>query len=307
MATDYPPILLFAYTRPDHLQRTVQTLAQNHGADKHPLFVFSDGPRSEQDLSAVEEVRRLAAGISGFNSVQVIASEHNKGLAASIIGGVSQLLEQWDSVIVLEDDMETSPYFLQYMREGLQRYRDEPRVYSIHGYCYPISGDSIKGDSFFIRGTDCWGWATWASAWEAFESDAGKLLQQLRTRGLVDQFDHDGAFPFSRMLARQQRGEVDSWAIRWNASVFLRDGLTLNPKYSLVRNIGLDGSGEHCEELDSYEAAVSKRPLKVDVEKLEPDPEAHRQISQFLALQSGTLWRFKRWFRRITFVDRFGK
>jgi hypothetical protein len=281
----FSPILLFAFNRPEHLKSTILALKENVGAIDHPLFIYCDGPKSIKDKPAVEAVRAVARATEGFQKVTCIESETNKGLAHSIIEGVSKSLEQHESVIVLEDDMLTSRFFLQYMREGLANYRNEPRIYSIHGYNYPANFDCINSESFFKRGADCWGWATWSRAWKAFEPDAGKLLAELRSRQLIDEFDYNGAYPFSLMLKRQAKSEIDSWAIRWNASVFLVDGLTLNPKMSLVKNIGLDGSGVHCIESDGFDTELSDGPVSVDAGSIKDSREAHNVIANYLRKQ----------------------
>jgi hypothetical protein len=281
----FSPILLFAFNRPEHLQSTILALQENVGAIDHPLFIYCDGPKSIKDKPAVEAVRAIARTTEGFQKVTCIESEGNKGLANSIIEGVSKSLEQHDSVIVLEDDMLTSRFFLQYMREALANYRNEPRVYSIHGYNYPANFDSINSESFFKRGADCWGWATWSRAWKVFEPDAEKLLAELRSRQLIEEFDYNGAYPFSLMLKRQAKSEIDSWAIRWNASVFLEGGLTLNPKKSLVKNIGLDGSGVHCIQSDGFDTEIFDGPVSVDAGSIKDNIAARNVIADYLSKQ----------------------
>jgi hypothetical protein len=287
MKVHYPPILLFAYNRLEHLRLTVDSLKRNKGASDHTLLIYCDGPKSSADNRAVEAVRKEARAVEGFKSVTCIESKVNRGLANSIISGVSDTLEKCDSVIVLEDDMVTSPFFLKYMREALSLYRDDPRVFSVHGYNYPANFDAVEGESFFKRGADCWGWATWANAWKTFEKDARKLLSDLRSQKLIEEFDYGGAYPFSTMLKRQARGKIDSWAIRWNASVFLQNGLTLNPKKSLVKNVGLDGSGVHCIESDNFDTEVSDKPISVYCGPVENNREAFIAIAAYLEEQSG--------------------
>ena len=103
--------------------------------------------------------------------------EKKFGLAKSIIDGVGKVLDLHEKIIVLEDDLVTSPYFISFMNEALIMYKDEPKVASIHGYIYPIEG---LPDSFFIKGADCWGWATWQEKWKIFETDGKKLLNELK-------------------------------------------------------------------------------------------------------------------------------
>ena len=206
-------------------------------------------------------MRDWLSTIKGFKSVSVVLRPANLGLAKSIIGGVTELVERHGRVIVLEDDMVTSRYFLRYMNETLDLYEDQEEVASIHGYTYPL-GQAMP-DTFFLRGADCWGWATWRRAWSLFEADGQKLLAEIRRRELSHAFDYEGAVGNTEMLQMQIEGRNNSWAIRWHASAFLAGKLTLYPGKSLVCNIGNDGSGEHCGVTDRYRVRPSHTPVRV--------------------------------------------
>lgn len=255
------PIALFTYNRPEHTTLTVDALKRNRLADQSELFIFSDGPRDEADAVQVALVRNYLKGITGFKEIAIIERDRNLGLAQSIITGVTEIVGRYGSVIVLEDDMVTSPYFLQYMNEGLVCYRDDDDVISIHGYLYPLRGR--LPETFFLRGADCWGWATWQRGWKLFEPDGRKLLDELRARELTRRFDFDGAYNYTHMLEEQVAGKNNSWAIRWYASAFLRDKVTLYPGRSLVHNTGMDASGTHCEESDDYRTELSQVAVQV--------------------------------------------
>jgi hypothetical protein len=238
------PIALFAYKRLGQLRRTVQSLLTNPEASASELYVFCDGAKDDVDLSAVSEVREFAANIKGFRSVSVVLRHKNVGLARNIIDGVSKVTELHGRAIVIEDDLLLSQYFLRYMNDGLNLYSDDERVISIHGYVYPVQ--QALPEAFFLRGADCWGWATWRRGWALFNPDGQALLDELRRLNLTKAFDFNGAYSYSQMLEGQINGKNDSWAIRWYASAFLADKLTLYPGRSLVHNIGNDGSGTHC-------------------------------------------------------------
>lgn len=257
----YPPIILFAYRRPEHLRRCVESLAANPEAAECNLTVYSDAPASAGDRKAVMEVREYLRTIAGFAGVEIIEQERHLGLAGSVIGGVDRALAENESVVVLEDDLEFSPCFLRYMFQALELYRDNPRVMEIHGFT-PVDG-SACGGTMFLRGADCWGWATWRRAWRNFEPDSLKLLARF-TPSSRREFDLGGAFPYYRMLEEQAAGKIDSWAIRWHASAFLAGGLTLYPGKSLVRNIGFDGTGTH--QGSSWEGMVEITAEPVDLQ-----------------------------------------
>jgi len=256
------PIALFAYNRPVHLRRTIEALLRNAQARQSDLFVFSDAAKSSGIAAEVDEVRRYIEHITGFASVHVVQREENLGLARSIIDGVSQLCNEYGRVIVVEDDLVTSPHFLRYMNEGLDLYANDEQVISVHGYVYPVK--SALPETFFLCGADCWGWATWKRGWDLFEYDGRVLLRELQERDLSHRFDFDGAYPFTEMLRDQIAGKNDSWAIRWNASAFLKHKLTLYPGRSLVLNIGLDGTGTHPAETKEFSGAVADSRVAVE-------------------------------------------
>jgi hypothetical protein len=193
---------------------------------------------------------------------------------------VTSVCNEYGRAIVLEDDLVTSRWFLTYMNSALDLYADDPRVASIHGYCYPVT--QTLPETFFLRGADCWGWATWSRAWRTFEPDGARLLEALSERKLLRAFDLDGNYAFSEMLRRQIAGKNDSWAVRWHASCFLADMLTLYPGRSLIQNIGNDSSGTHCEQSDEYMAEVSDAPVAMRRIDIEPSELARQAFARFL-------------------------
>lgn len=273
------PIALFVYSRLVHTQRTVASLRRNHGASASDLYVFSDAARSPDKQAAVDEVRAFVSTLRGFRSVKLIERPVNFGLANSIIDGIGQILAVSDRVIVLEDDMVTSPHFLRYMNEGLERFADDERVISVHGYVYPVQ--AVLPEAFFLPGADCWGWATWRRGWSHFDPDGQALHDELVKRKLVREFDYNGTYGFSRMLREQVAGRNDSWAIRWYASAFLAGKLTLYPGRSMVQNIGNDGSGVHCVQDESLGAVVSATPIDLRRAVVAPDAAARSAVEEF--------------------------
>ncbi|MEI7821085.1 MAG: glycosyltransferase family A protein [Verrucomicrobiota bacterium] len=274
------PIALFAYNRPTHLGRTLEALRKNDLASQTDLHIFSDGPKSDKDVPLVEAVRASLRDVPGFKSVTVIPRAGNVGLANSIIQGVTDVCDRSGRVIVLEDDMVTSPWFLRYINDGLKTYESALEVISIHGWVYPIPAE--LPETFFLRGADCWGWATWARGWRLFNPDGAALLAQLEQRGLTQSFDFDGAYGYTEMLRSQIAGSNNSWAIRWHASAFLADKLTLYPGRSLVQNIGLDASGTHCGSSEEFTTLLTSQPVAINRQRIKEDTSARRQIADHL-------------------------
>jgi len=260
------PIALFVYNRPWHTKKTVDALKENKLAQKSKLFIFSDAPKEKKQAAEVRKVREYIKSISGFKDVAIFEHKENLGLAENIIHGVSKLVNEYGRVIVLEDDLVTSPWFLNFMNDALNMYQDEERVASVHGYVYPIEN---LPESFFIRGADCWGWATWKRAWDKFEKNGKVLLDEIQNRNIQKEIDFNHSYNFTQMLKDQIKGKNDSWAVRWYISTFLDGMLTLYPGQTYVLNIGIDGSGQHSKQNDVYRSKLNKNKKlkKINIEE----------------------------------------
>jgi hypothetical protein len=288
------PIALFVYNRLGHLRQTIEALQKNTYAPESDMIIFSDGAKGVGDRGGVESVRAYVKTITGFKSVRVVEREENYGLARSIIAGVTEVVETYGKIIVLEDDMVTSPYFLTYMNEALRVYENDERVASIHGYMYPVT--KKLPDTFFLMGADCWGWATWERGWKLFESDGKKLLHELKEKKMTHEFDFRGTYPYTQMLESQIVGRNNSWAIRWYASAFLAGKLTLYPGTSLVKNIGMDASGVHSEHTDTYAVTLASTSVPVVRQEIQEDVEAKKVIADYFASK-----RYNTWYGKLVF------
>lgn len=238
------PVALFVYARPDHTRRTVEALLKNPIAVDTDLIVFSDAAKGPEKENAVAEVRDYIAGTKGFNSLTVHHRPHNYGLGKSIMEGVTDVISEYGSVIVLEDDIVTAPGFLRFMNDALERYRHEPKVWHISGWNYPIDPDGL-GDAFCYRVMNCWGWATWADRWMHFEKNPERLISEW-DKEMIKRFNLDGGHDFWGQVTANASRKLNTWAIFWYATIFERDGLCIQPTVSYVQNIGHDGSGENC-------------------------------------------------------------
>ena len=274
------PVALFVYKRAGHMHRVLDGLRRNPQAVITDLFVYSDAPRNQAAEEGVQQVREELKDIRGFRSVTVVARDHNLGIASSITQGVDELTQRFGCVIVLEDDLLPSSHFLAYMNEALSRYEHDTRVVSIHAYCYPIP--AILPQTFFLRGADCWGWATWRRGWEVFESNGEKLLAEIKRQRLESAFDFNDSYPYTLMLEDAVAGRNDSWAVRWYASAFLRGLLTLYPGSSQVQNIGADGSGQHVGATDIFFHREWGQPVSVENIPIEESLVARPAFIQFL-------------------------
>jgi hypothetical protein len=273
------PIVLFVYNRPWHTKQTVEALLKNIYASESELFIFSDGPKNENVTEKVNEVRNYIKSLSGFKSINIIESSENKGLADSIIEGVTDVVNQYGKIIVLEDDIVTSPGFLKYMNDALTLYEMDEKVMHISGYVFPVK--EILPITFFYNSTSCWGWATWAHAWKYFNNDANSLLDKINNAKIIHQFNIEGSYDFLSQLIENKNGKMKTWAVKWYASVFLNNGLSLHPYPSLVNNIGNDGNGENCGKTDIYNWEYLAEYIPIKRIKLKESRNARKHISNF--------------------------
>ena len=286
------PIALFVYNRPDHTQQTLVSLQKNTLAKNSHLYIFSDGPKKEKDLPKVNEVRQLLKNINGFKSVTVKERKSNWGLAKSIIEGVTEIINLHERVIVLEDDIVTAPNFLSFMNTNLKFYENESSVACISGYVYPIDG---LPDTFFLKGADCWGWATWKRAWKFFNPDGTLLYKELKKRKLLRLFNFNHTTSYNKMLIDQINGKNDSWAIRWYASTFLNNMYCLYPGNSLVINTGMDGSGTHCSISENFTSTLDFVPKLCKKKSVKEDEIVRKQFEGFFrGLNEGFFTKIKR-------------
>jgi len=235
---------VFAYKRAKHLAILLDSLALNRSSLDIPLRIYIDGPKGDDDIQLTSQVLHEASRPRGFSSVEIIPRPTNLGLYASITLGVSELLQEFEAAIIFEDDLLLSAYCIDYFLKALTIYQRDDLVASIHAWTPSIR--SKLPDTFFLRGAECWGWATWRSKWSLFRHDAANMVEEMKNQNLIDEFNYFGGYDYFQMLQDRANNINNSWAICWRASCFLANKLTLHPSTTLVENIGCDYSGEHC-------------------------------------------------------------
>ena len=288
------PIALFVFNRPEHTRRTLKFLQLNLLADESKLYIFSDAAKTSQQQTDVTAVRELIKYTTGFKSVKIIEQKENLGLANSIIAGVTQLVNDYGQVIVFEDDLISSPFTLQYFNDALKKYQNQTKVMHISGYMYPLAGADNLPETFLYRAAHSWGWATWQRAWVNFNPNIDELIQQFDKEKIND-FSIDGKMNFWKQMLAFKNGKNNSWAIRWYASIFLKNGLTLNPTKSLIHNIGHDGSGIHSNIEKTYFVNINKNKIEYYPTIIEENKQAYKLIKTFLSKRKGNV--FKRLYR----------
>ena len=253
----FAPIALFVYNRPGHTLRTIEALAQNELAKDSRLYIYSDGPKDKSSINEVKAVRDVLNTIDGFKNIEIIEREENIGLASNIIDGVTKIIQQHGSIIVLEDDIITSPYFLSFMNKALEFYQKHKKVWHISGWNYPIESEGT-GDTFMWRVMNCWGWATWSDRWQYFEKNPERLMKEWSGK-MIHRFNLDGSYRFWDQVKGNYQGNLNTWAIFWYATIFENNGLCVQSSKTLAYNTGFDGTGEHCSDSITYDSGLSSK------------------------------------------------
>ena len=264
------PIVLFVYARPDHTKKTIESLLKNNLAKDSDVFIFSDAAKNDKVIPKVKETREYLTTVKGFKKIEIIQKNENCGLAKNIIEGVTEIINKYGKVIVLEDDIVTGIHFLEYMNDALNKYENNLKLWHITGWRDPID-NTVDNSSYVYPTMDCWGWATWKNRWCYFEKNPKNLIQ-IFSKEMIYRFNIDGADPLMFLqIKKNLTGEINTWAIFWYATIFLNNGLCLAPSKSLVKNIGFDNSGENCgkntgQEIDfSLDHKINVFPEDIEV------------------------------------------
>lgn len=239
------PIVLFVYDRIEQTRRTIESLQKNYESKKSELYIYSDNHKCDRSSRGVAEVRNFIERLSGFKKITIIKRDANYGLKLSIETGVFEVISKHGKAIVLEDDLLLSINFLQYMNEALDRYADEENIMGISGYVSPHR-IKVESDCFFLPFISSWGWATWKRSWDLYQKFPNNYQEYLSSPESIKRFNLNGAIDYYSMLKNTLAGKTHSWAINWYFANFIRSGLTLYPRETLVENIGFDGTGVNC-------------------------------------------------------------
>ncbi|MBA9016755.1 hypothetical protein B0H68_003521 [Clostridium beijerinckii] len=269
---DLAPIVMFTFNRLEHTKKTIEALKKNNFAKESEIFIFSDGPRNEQEKLKVNEVRKFINNIDGFKNVTLSESEVNKGLANSVINGVTKIINEYGKIIVLEDDLVTSKYFLEYMNKALNLYKSRKDIWSISGYTPNIEIQrEYKDEVYLIKRGASWGWATWKDRWKLNDWDVNDYVEFKKNKKMVREFNLSGS-DMAPMLNDQMEGRINSWAIRWGYNQFRQNMWTVYPVKAFIKNIGTDLSGTHSAMTNKYDVDLSERMVELNL-NIKPNDE----------------------------------
>ena len=277
------PVVIFTYKREKHFRQTTEALSRCTLSKETDVYIFIDGPRSGQDREKVQAIREYAESLESknwFGSLHIEASEQNKGLSASVIGGVDKIINKYGKIIVLEDDIIVKNNFLEFMNGALTYFQNKGNVWAVSSYTPELKILETVDDFIYANcRANCWGWASWADRWNTIDwqiKDYKEFVFCHKKRKAFNQGGND----LSRMLDAYMAGDIDSWAVRWNYAQHKAQMVAVAPRISLSRNAGFDGSGENCGKvsLEHYE----DRQLDIGrFHEVEPEQDIQKELKRY--------------------------
>jgi len=277
----YAPIALFVYNRPEHLRKSLSSLNKNLEVKFSSVYIFSDGPKNnDRDIQKVKKVREIVKNLNFFKKKKIIERKQNIGLKQNIISGINHVLKFHNKIIVLEDDLIFSNNFIDYMNNSLNKYIKHKSVWHISGWNYDLRNKEEKS-AFFIKNMNCWGWGTWKNRWEKLNLNSEFLIKKIKKKG-IEKFDLENSFQNYSQLIRNKKKKISTWAIFWNATIFLNDGLCLNPFKTLTVNIGQDKSGTNNFNIKLENIKIGKYKITNYPNDLNENKNARLEIVKFL-------------------------
>lgn len=285
------PIVLFTYNRLSHTRQTIEALRANVYAAESRLYIYSDGPKNESADKSVREVRDYLHSVTGFKEIHIVERARNWGLAENIIDGVTKIVNEYGKIIVVEDDIVTSKYFLKYMNDALEVYRENSKVMEISGYMYPIKKEKkTLSEAVFVKAGFCWGWGTWKDRWQYFDRNPRKFVESFSEKDIYD-FEVEGSTGAWQQVVDNYSGALYTWAVFWDVAMFLKDGLTLVPRKCMSMNIGMDNTGTNCLKTDRYDVELCTEDEKFFPLEIKENTDVRECMKGFFLAMKPTLLR----------------
>lgn len=295
------PICVFGYNRPDHLLKCLDSLAACKEAKDSDLFVFCDGPKNtgmQDRCSAVAQIAVEEKEKGRFKNVEVKISEKNNGLAKSIITGVTNVIEKYGKVIVIEDDLVVSNYYLKYMNESLLYYSDDARIWSVTGYTYPLKAlENYDYDVYLSYRICSYGWGTWIDRWEKVDWEVKDFPDIARSLKKIRAFNRGGNDMFRTLKKCVVKG-MDVWAIKFSYAQYKNEMYTVYPKKTLIESNGYDGSGTNSQSTREYnKLKIDNSFSEYDFSGVQIDKKVAKEFERLyrISIKEWLKYRYSRW------------
>tara|TARA_B100001741_G_scaffold163105_1_gene134821 strand:- start:3025 stop:3975 length:951 start_codon:yes stop_codon:yes gene_type:complete len=253
------PITIFGYDRPNHLNNLLESLTKNSESKDSIVYFYIDGLNKNTDKSNYDKTIEVANKNWEFGEKKIIVRDKNLGCRDNIISGITEVLDRHKKIIVIEDDLVVSPYFLDYMNNSLSTYEKNKNIWHINGWSHPKSffGKSGTAVSYIMSP---WGWGTWGDRWKIFMNGNyhNKNLISDMSKSKVKKFNISNLYDFENIIVKHQQNEGSIWDAYWYQGMFLNNGLSIFPTRSHIQNFGFDGTGLHCGENDEFNTKLNQ-------------------------------------------------
>lgn len=232
------PVVFFLFKRP---ATTQQFLTKFAAAGVSKIYIFADGPRSGSDKLVTDAVRaKVESFIADHPELTIITnySSTNIGLKQNIINGLTKVFKSEDAAIIVEDDCLPHDDFFPFCAEMLKLYDSAPQVMSVSG---TSSGGNSEFSYDFTRYPQCWGWATWARAWQLYDPALSSFDRESWNTIVREQrFNMVLSWYWYSILSLVKNGWIKTWDYQWSYAHFVNHGLAVSPSVNLIQNIGFD-------------------------------------------------------------------
>ena len=303
------PVIVFAYNRPNHLRKTLTWLTQNELASETVLFVYCDGvkpnatPEQAAKVAATRKVAHELAIVPSFKAVHIVERDENLGLGTSIITGVTEVINQYGKVIVLEDDLQTSPLFLDYMNKCLEHYESRKSVFSVSSLSRPhperFYPKDYPYDVYVSLTHHPTGWGTWADRWSQVDWNVNLLEEVMRQPEMIDAFRRIEYGDFDAIVNQQQTGK-NVWSIRFAFAHFVNHAVSICPIVSYINHIGWDSEATNAVSSSQWE--FDRLAEKKEIRLLDVLYEDKRIINAWYSFSiskpRSKIGKLKNWFGR---------
>lgn len=280
------PIAFFAYNRPYHTIKSLECLQKNKLSSKSDIYIFIDGPKHNMhDKIKVKLVKSIVKKLKGFKSKKYFFRDKNFGLSKNFISGITQVLKKHEKVIVIEDDNLVSKYFLNYINNGLNTYKDDQKICGINGFSYPVSKKGLP-NHFLVKGAGTWGWGTWRRVWKQITWSPKALIKKIDKKKIIPQK--------VILLKDKILKKNDSYTIMFDLSMQIKEKYSLVPKIPYSVNSGLDGTGRHAvESTEIYDSIINQKKISINKKKIFYNQNYNSRLEHFYKKNLSTNYRYK--------------
>jgi acetyltransferase-like isoleucine patch superfamily enzyme len=250
------PVLFLIFNR---LDTALKVFEQIRLTQPKQLFIAGDGGRNNDEHEICLEIRSaILTKIDWDCEVNTRFQDTNQGCGVHVSGAITWFFAHVEEGVILEDDCLPDKNFFDFCENNLKKYRNTEKIKSINGTCL-IDDINSSETYYFSKYPLIWGWATWKRAWREYIFDWDNELAGNPI--IFKRFSKEESNFWKSILHKICNKEIDTWDYQWLFSVWLNDGLTIQPCFNFISNIGFDENATHTKH-DNLQIGNKKRFVK---------------------------------------------